>query len=106
MSEAKEKTIKPIAEAKSPKAKKMMYEQLFNEIFGTNIKWGRLSLEELTQLATVLANPEPLIKRLGGLPTEEAAATTLVGLVKRVLEGREGPLMRLAKRFLKREGEA
>jgi hypothetical protein len=106
MSEAKEKAIKPIAEAKSPKAKKEMYEQLFNEIFGTNIKWGRLSLEELTQLATVLANPEPLIRRLGGVPSEEAGATAFVNLVRRILEGREGPLMRLVKRFLKREGEA
>jgi hypothetical protein len=48
--------------------KKEVYERLFNEVFGTNIRWSKLTLEELTQLATVLANPEPLIKRLGRYP--------------------------------------
>jgi hypothetical protein len=86
------------------KAKKLEYERVFNEIFGTSIKWSKLSLEELAQLATVLANPEPLIRRLGGVPESEVAEATLVKMLRRLLE-HEGPLIRFLKKYLKPKRE-
>jgi len=85
--------------------KKEMYEKLFNEIFGTDIRWSKLSHEELVQLATVLANPEPLIKRLGGVPASEVGHATLVEVVKKIVSSYEGPLISLLKKYLTKEGE-
>jgi len=89
-----------VEETKTTKGKKEMYEKLFNEIFGTNIKWSKLSIEELTQLGTILANPEPLIKRLGGVPKDEAGTTTLVEMVKRIISEYNGPIIRLIKKYI------
>lgn len=97
MSGERKSKSKRSAEAR---AKKLEYERVFNEIFGTSIKWSKLSLEELAQLAAVLANPEPLIRRLGGVPESEVAETALVKMVKRILE-HEGPLIRFLKKYLK-----
>jgi hypothetical protein len=91
------KRAKKSAEAK---AKKLEYERIFNEIFGVSIKWSKLSLEELSQLAAVLANPEPLIRRLGGVPETEVTETALVKMVRKILEY-EGPLIRFLKKYLK-----
>jgi len=98
-----------VKESKSKReGKKEMYEKLFNEIFGTDIRWSKLSIEELTQLATILANPEPLIRRLGGVPMAEVGQTTLVEIVKRVLSSYEGPIISMLKKYLSKEakGEA
>lgn len=40
------------------------YEKVFNELLETDIKWSRLSKEELVQLAVFFDNPEILIKKL------------------------------------------
>jgi len=90
---------------KGSKSKKLEYEKIFNEIFGTSIKWSRLSLEELTQLATVLANPEPLIRRLGGIPSSEIGQATLVELVRRLISRYEGPIISVLRKYLSKEGE-
>jgi hypothetical protein len=89
---------------KVSKSKKLDYEKLFNEIFGTNIKWSKLSIEELTQLATVIANPEPLIRRLGGVPAAEVGQATLVEIAKRLVSNYEGPIIKLLKKYLSKEG--
>lgn len=44
---------------------KSEYESTFNEILGTDIKWSKLSKEELGQLAVILNHPEVLAKSLG-----------------------------------------
>ena len=44
---------------------KREYEKALNEILGTDIQWSKLSLHELTQIVTLLNNPESLMKRLG-----------------------------------------
>ena len=90
-------------EPKSLKSKKEAYEKLFNEVFGTSIKWSKLSIEELTQLATVLANPQTLIKRLGGIPKEDIGPTTFAEILKSIMEDYEGPIVKLVKKFLKGE---
>jgi len=100
----KPKELKELAE-KGSKAKKEMYEKLLNEIFGTQIKWSKLSLEELTQLATVLANPEPLIRRLGGVPKEEAALSPFVEMIKRIVYEYEGPFVKLFRKYVLGRGE-
>jgi len=46
-------------------AKKQDYERVFNELLGTDIKWSKLNLEDLIQLAVLFENPELLLKRLG-----------------------------------------
>ena len=80
--------------------KKEMYEKLFNEVFGTSIKWSKLSIEELTQLATVLANPEALIKKLGGVPSTEVGQATLVEVLKKLVSAYDGPIVKLIKKYL------
>jgi len=76
------------------------YEKLFNEIFGTSIKWSKLSSSELAQLATVLANPEPLIKKLMGHKEEKSSKA--FEALKTILENLEyeGPIINMLKRYL------
>ncbi len=92
---------------KGTKTKKLEYEEIFNEIFGTSIKWSKLTIEELTQLATVLANPDQLIRKLGGVPLSEVTEASLVKIVKRLIESYEGPIIKILKKYVlsKREGE-
>ena len=40
------------------------YEKVFNDLLGIEIKWSKLSKEELVQLAMLFDNPEILIKKL------------------------------------------
>jgi len=76
------------------------YEKLFNEIFGVSIKWSKLSIQELTQLATILANPESLIKKLGGCKEEKVSRA--VEALRTILENfeYEGPILNLVRRYL------
>ena len=92
--------LKPSIEVKGGKTKKKEYEKVFNEIFGTSIKWSKLSIEDLTQLATVLTNPEPLIRKLGGIPASEVGTTTLIEILKRIMSEYEGPLVKLVRKYL------
>jgi len=46
-------------------AKKLEYEKTLNDIFGTNIKWSKLSIHDLEQLVTILAyHPERLCQNV------------------------------------------
>jgi hypothetical protein len=90
-------------------SKKREYEELFNKIFGTSIKWSKLTVEELTQLATVLANPDSMCKRLcrecagGG----EAPYVTVLKAIKDFLQKTpyEGPIVKVARKFFGISGE-
>lgn len=44
---------------------KQDYEDTFNELLDTSIKWRNLRLEDLIQLTVLLSNPEILMKKLG-----------------------------------------
>jgi hypothetical protein len=79
------------------------YEKLFNEIFGTSIRWSKLSYAELTQLATVLANPEPLIKKL--MSHKEEPTGNVIEALRTLLSAidYEGPIINLLRRYLKIE---
>jgi hypothetical protein len=79
------------------------YEKLFNEIFGTSIKWSKLSMHELTQLATVLANPEPLIKKL--MSNKGEPSGNVIEALRTILSNidYEGPIINMLRRYLKIE---
>lgn len=40
------------------------YEKVFNDLLGMEIKWSKLSKEELVQIAMLFENPELLMKKL------------------------------------------
>jgi hypothetical protein len=90
-------------------SKKREYEELFNKIFGTSIKWSKLSLEELTQLATVLANPDSMCRRLCRECAEggEAPYVTVLRAIKDFLQKTpyEGPIVKVARKFFGIGGE-
>jgi hypothetical protein len=84
-------------------SKKREYEELFNKIFGSSIKWSKLTLEELTQIATVLANPDSLCKRLCKECADgrESPYITVLKTLKEFLEKSpyEGPVIKVARKF-------
>jgi len=84
-------------------SKKKEYEELFNKIFGTSIKWSKLTMEELVQLATVLANPDSLCKKLCKecADGKESPYITVLKALREFLEKTpyEGPVVKLARKF-------
>jgi hypothetical protein len=82
--------------------KKKEYEELFNKIFGTSINWSRLSIEDLTQLATVLANPDSLCKRLCKEVRHIEDVKSAVSEIRNLLQEikYEGPLIKVVKKLL------
>jgi len=91
---------------------KLEYENLFNEIFGTHIKWSKLSKEELVELATVLNHPEVFLKKLGvELPNEDVELVRrkmvkrLARFIKVFAEEWEGPIVSLIRKAMKEEKE-
>lgn len=87
-------------------AKKEDYEKIFNKIFGTNIKWSKLSLEELMELAVLFNHPEVLYEKLGVEAKQEMGRKRLVEVGVDVLTEAvekskwDGPLIQLAKKVL------
>lgn len=85
------------------KCKKNEYEDLFNKVFGVQVKWSRLSCEDLIQLATVLSNPGDLIRRLKTIsPEAKTKEEKILEGIKLVIEGldRKGPIISTLKRLL------
>lgn len=80
-----------------PKNKKE-YERVLNEILGTDIQWSKLSLHELTQIVTLLNNPESLMKRLG-IKTDRSLLRNRARKLIDALEFK-GPLANLLKELL------
>jgi len=78
---------------------KQEYEELFNKIFGTDIRWSKLSKDELAQLAAVLANPDSLIKRLEEYSKKDPFVK-MVEAATELVKKREGPLKKLFRTFL------
>jgi len=76
------------------KRSKMEYEETFNELLGVDIRWSKLSMEELTQLAVIFGNPEMLLAKLG-VEVEDPLRKRLRKILRRVrLEGSIGQLIR------------
>jgi hypothetical protein len=87
--------------------RRLEYEKVFNEILGTNIKWSKLSLEELAALATLFKNPEILMKRLGVNVDERELRDRIIKRGVKVLKrlGFEGPLVELADELTSEESK-
>jgi len=91
-------------------ATKKRYEEVFNKLLGTNIRWSRLTKEELAELATIFSHPELLLDRLGVVKPEvrqkllRERVVELAGETMRSwLETWQGPLAQLARRVLQME---
>jgi len=79
------------------------YERVLNRALGVSVRWRKLSLEELVQLATVLSHPEVLLERLGARREEKTRGKLLEAgfeLFDRYVSEWEGPLAKLARRVL------
>jgi len=81
---------------------KQEYEEVFNKLLDTNIKWSRLRLEDLIQLATLFNNPEIFVKKLG--VTEEVhkaeSKKRLGDIVLDLAESWEGPVAKAFRKFV------
>jgi len=81
---------------------KKEYEEVFNKLLGVDVKWSKLSKEELAQLAMVFGNPEILLKRLG-LEEEfrvKLAREKMVDAGMTILKSWNGPLARVLRKWL------
>lgn len=88
-------------------AKKADYEKIFNKLLGTDIKWSRLNLEELVELAVLFNHPETFLDRIGVPVLKERGRKRLVeagiDILKEWSEKWEGPLARLVRRAISEE---
>ena len=81
-----------------PKASKtkLEYEQLFNKIFGTNIRWSRLTVRELEELARALTEKADNLCQTICKETK-----VLAGFIDKIIPPEEqGPFIKLIKELL------
>ncbi|HDN18286.1 MAG TPA: hypothetical protein ENF41_04415 [Candidatus Bathyarchaeota archaeon] len=86
-------------------SKKKEFERIFNQLLGTNIKWSKLSLEELYQLAALFNNPEILLQRLGVKTdiTRVVIKDKIFQGLSELLKNYDGPVIRMLKALLQEE---
>lgn len=87
--------------------KKAEYAKVLNELFGTHIKWEKLSREELAELATILNNPSIILEKLGVKQEykRKLIRERIIEAGAELFEEWEGPLVSLARRVLMGEGK-
>jgi len=86
---------------------KREYEEWLNSVLGLEIKWSKLSKEELAAIATLFQNPMVLIKRLKNFGLIEDTEETLIqrfakaatDLAINRLRRWEGPIMQILRRI-------
>ena len=87
----------------SSKHSKEDYEDVINKLLGTTIKWGKLSLEDLIQFATLLDHPSFFMEKLGVPKDVTETKTTAAPLIRGVLdvwgEVGHGPLAKLWRKL-------
>jgi len=80
--------------------KKEEYEKVLNEIFGTDIKWSKLSMHDLKQLVVVLTkHPETLCENICSGYSSKSALTKLIDEI--IPPEHQGPLIKSFKVLLK-----
>lgn len=86
------------------------YEAAFNEVLGLDIKWSKLSKEELAQLAVIFNYPEILAEKLGFEVTVSKTSSAMrrkfidglfTGLVEKV-ESYDGPIVSKLREVLEK----
>lgn len=86
---------------------KVEYEKTFNEMLGTEIKWSRLNLEDLIQLAVLFNNPDFLMKRIGvNIEKDERRRRIIdagIETAKDIANKWNGPLARFFKNLVSME---
>ena len=87
-------------------SRKKEYEEVLNKVFGTNVRWSKLSLEELIQISTVLTTPEVICRRICGEDEISKTTTMLIKSLKNILKEvkYEGPLIKSLKKVFGVEG--
>ena len=81
------------------------YERIFNQLWGVDVKWSKLTKEELAQLAAIWSDPYVIAKKLGlKVVEEESPRELLLRAAFQLLKNWEGPLARALK-TLREEGE-
>jgi len=75
-------------------AKKQEYEKTLNDIFGTNIRWSKLSIHDLEQLVTILAyHPERLCQNI--CADKISKSSMLAKLIDEVIPPKyQGPIIK------------
>ena len=91
------------------KASKKDFEETFNKLLGTDIKWSLLRYEDLVKLAVLFDNPELLLKRLGIEVEKEIGKRRLVeaGIetIREIANQWQGPLARLLRKVFEEPEE-
>ena len=89
---------------------KKEYSQAFNTIFGVDINWTKLKVEDLVQLAMLFGNEELLLKKLGigAEADEKQQRIVLAGMesLREFVEHWDGPLARLVRKVTTPEPQA
>lgn len=90
---------------------KQEYEEVFNKLFGTNIKWSKLSKEELAQLAAVLSDYDKMYEKFGQLANKNVKSggkaeeidivrEKVIEIGQEVVKKWDGPLVNIMKKVL------
>ncbi len=94
------------------KVSKTDFEKIFNELFGTNIQWSKLSRDELVELATVLNHPAIFLAKLGVEQDEVKGQAVGQRLFKAGrdfmsiwVDGWSGPLAKIARNVFEKSPE-
>jgi len=86
------------------RATKKEFEETFNKLLGTNIKWSLLRYEDLVELAVLFNHPEILLKRLGVEVEKEAGRRRLIeagiDTVREIANQWQGPVARLLRKIM------
>jgi len=82
---------------------KKEYEELLNKLLGLQVKWSKLSKEELSSITTLFTSPSELAKRLGlsSYPVIDSFKERLRETIDSL--GLRAPIMRLVKNLLREE---
>jgi len=83
------------------------YERIFNQLWGVDVKWSKLTKEELAQLAAIWSDPYIIARKLGlkVISEDESPRDLLLRAAFEWLKKWEGPVARLVKE-LATEGQA
>lgn len=73
---------------------KREYEELLNQVFGTNIKWSKLSIRELEELANVLTDDSKRSELCNRLQCSQYRYLVLEIANKLIPPEKQGPLLK------------
>jgi len=93
-------------------ASKKEYSELLNKVLGTNVRWEKLSMDEIRQIVELVTSPDELYARLkraegsevAGVreesPSVELLKQAVRATAKEILKRWDGPVLNLLKELL------